>query len=85
VAVAVAVAVAVGVVGVGVGVGVLDLVGVGVGVAVTIAGRADEGVYAGAVDDGALCEADGEVDALLEALDEDACAEDVTAAGRSLS
>jgi hypothetical protein len=86
VAVGVAVAVAVGVavvgVGVGVGVGVLDLVGVGVGV--TTAGRTDEGVYAGAVDDGTLCEADGEVDALLGALDEEADAEDVTAAGRSL-
>jgi hypothetical protein len=88
VAVGVAVAVAVGVVdvvGVGVGVADLDLVGVGVGVGVTTAGRADEGVYDGAVDDGALCEADGEVDALLEALDEGADAEDVTAAGRSLS
>jgi hypothetical protein len=81
-----AVAVAVGVVdvvGVGVGVGVVDLVGVGVGVGVTTAGRTDEGVYAGAVDDGALCEADGEADALLGALDEGA--EDVTAAGWSLS
>jgi hypothetical protein len=85
-AVAVAVAVAVGVVdvvGVGVGVGVLDLVGVGVGV--TTAGRTDDGVYAGALDGGTLCEADGEVDALLGALDDDAGAEDVTAAGWSLS
>jgi opacity protein-like surface antigen len=87
VGVAVAVAVGVAVVGVGVGVGVevLDLVGVGVGVGVTTAGRTDEGVYAGAVDDGTLCEADGEVDALLGALDEGAGAEDVTAAGWSLS
>jgi hypothetical protein len=85
VGVAVAVAVGVAVVGVGVGVGVLDLVGVGVGVGVTTAGRTDEGVYAGAVDDGALCEADGEVDALLDALDEDAGADDVTAAGVSFS
>jgi hypothetical protein len=85
VAVEVAVAVAVGVVGVGVGVrvGVLDLVGVGVGV--TTAGRTDEGVYTGPVVDEALCEADGEVDALLGALDEDAGAEDVTAAGWSLN
>jgi hypothetical protein len=75
----VAVAVGVVVVGVGVGVGVLDLVGVGVGV--TTAGRTDEGVYAGAVDDGALCEADGEEDALLAPLDDGAGAEDVTAAG----
>jgi hypothetical protein len=90
VAVGVAVAVAVGlvdVVGVGVGVGDVDLVGVGVGVGVgvTIAGRTDEGVYTGAVDDGTLCEADGEAGTLLGALDEDAGAEDVTAAGRSLS
>jgi hypothetical protein len=87
VAVGVAVAVAVGVVvvGVGVGVGVLDLVGVGVGVGGTIAGRTDEGVYPGAVDDGARCEGDGDEDALLDALDEDADADDVTAAGRSLS
>jgi hypothetical protein len=86
VGVAVAVAVGVAVVGVGVGVGVLDLVGVGVGVGVTTAGRADEGVYTGAVDDGTLCEADGEVDALLGALDEEeAGAEDVTAAGWSFS
>jgi hypothetical protein len=84
VGVAVAVAVAVGV-GVGVGVEVEVLDGVGVGVGVTTAGRADEGVYAGAVDAGALCVADGEVDALLGALDEGAGAEDVTAAGRSLS
>ena len=40
-------------------------------------------MYAGALDDGALCEADGE--ALTGALDEGAGAEDVTAAGRSLS
>lgn len=86
VAVGVAVAVAVGVVDVvGVGVGVVDLVGVGVGVGVTTAGRTDEGVYAGAVDDGALCEADGEADTLPGALDEGAGAEDVTAAGWSLS
>jgi hypothetical protein len=83
-AVAVEVTVAVAV-GVGVGVGVLDLVRVGVGVGVTTAGRTDEGVYTGAVDDEALCEADGEVDALLGALDEDAGAEDVTAAGWSLN
>jgi hypothetical protein len=88
VAVGVAVAVAVGVaVAVAVGVGDVDLVGVGVGVGVgvTTAGRTDEGVYAGAVDDGALCVADGDVDALLGALDEGAGAEDVTAAGWSLS
>jgi hypothetical protein len=42
-------------------------------------------VYAGAVDDGALLEADGEVDALLDALAEDAGADDVTAAGVSFS
>lgn len=64
------------VVGVGVGVGV---VGVGVGVGVTLAGG---GVYAGALDE-ALCVGDG--DELLGALDEGAGAEDVTAAGRSLS
>jgi hypothetical protein len=85
VGVAVAVAVGVDVVGVGVGVGVLDLVGVGVGVGVTTAGRTDEGVYAGAVDDGTLCEADGEVAALLDAFAEDAGADDVTAAGVSFS
>jgi len=61
---------------VGVGVGV-DLVGVGVGV--TLAGG---GVYAGALDV-ALCVGDG--DELLGALDEGAGAEDVTAAGCSLS
>jgi hypothetical protein len=82
VAVGVAVAVAVGVAVVGVAVGVTDLV---VGVGLTTVGRTDEGVCAGAVDDGALCDADGEADALLGALDEGAGAEEVTAAGWSLS
>jgi len=70
------VGVGVGVVGVGVGVGV---VGGGVGVGVTLAGG---GVYAGALDE-ALCVGVG--DELLVALDEGAGAEDVTAAGCSLS
>lgn len=63
-----------------VGVGVVDVVGVGVGV--TLAGCVGGGVYAGALDE-ALCVGVG--DELLGALDEGAGAEDVTAAGRSLS
>ena len=63
---------------VGLEVGVVD-VGVGVGVGLTVAGG---GVYAGALDE-VLCDGDGE--ALVGALDEGAGAEDVTAAGVSLS
>jgi hypothetical protein len=43
------------------------------------------GVYTGARDDEALCDGDGEADTLLGAVDDDAGAEDVTAAGVSLS
>ena len=60
-----------------------DVVGVGVGDGVALAVWGG-GVYAGALDE-VLCDGDGDGDALLGALEDGAGAEEVTAAGRSLS